>query len=176
MLLGCPTLAMQAVSTPLPSAATAVPAVFTLVSEVGEDDIDMLGHASNIAYLRWVQDVAVAHSAAVGLDMEGYSQLGAVFVVRRHEIDYLRPVVRGDKLELRTWIDSASAAKCKRATSIVRIETTEVIVAQAMTTWGFVELATGRPTRIPDSVRVAFSQPTMRELSALRNSEPPVSG
>jgi acyl-CoA thioester hydrolase len=151
------------------------PAVFAVPLEVGEDAIDMLGHASNIAYLQWVQDVAVAHSAAVGLDMEGYSQLGAVFVVRRHEIDYLRPVVRGELLELRTWIDSASAAKCKRATEIVRRGTPEVVVARAMTTWGFIELTTGRPTRIPDSVRIAFSQPTMRELSAARQSEPPVS-
>lgn len=155
-----------------PTAPTEAPALFTMALEVGDDAIDMLGHASNIAYLRWVQDVAVAHSAAVGLDMEGYSQLGAVFVVRRHEIDYLRPVVRGERLELRTWIDSAFAAKCKRATEILRIGTeseSRTFVARAMTTWGFVELATGRPTRIPDSVRVAFSQPTMRELSALRS-------
>ena len=160
---------------PAATSVTAASTVFMLAIEVGEDDIDMLGHASNIAYLRWVQDVAVAHSATVGLDMEGYSQLGAVFVVRRHEIDYLRPVVRGESLELRTWIDSASAAKCKRATDIVRVcASPEVVVARAMTTWGFVELTTGRPTRIPDSVRVAFSQPTMRELAALRReSEPP---
>ena len=165
---------MTAVATP---ATTPRPAVFTLAIEVGEDDIDMLGHASNIAYLRWVQDVAVAHSATVGLDMEGYSQLGAVFVVRRHEIDYLRPVVRGERLELRTWIDSAAAAKCKRATEIVRVGgeggAAETVVARAMTTWGFVELTTGRPTRIPDSVRVAFSQPTMRELSAARSDSTP---
>ena len=148
---------------------------FTLAVEVEDGHIDELGHASNIASVRWIQDVAVAHSATVGLDMEGYSQLGAVFVVRRHEIDYLRPVVRGDALELRTWIDSASAAKCQRATEIVRVGAGPLVVARAMTTWGFVELATGRPTRIPDSVRVAFSQPTMRELSALRNSDPPPS-
>ncbi len=163
---------MSAAVTPSSPPAAVAPAPFVLASEVGEADIDMLGHASNIAYLRWVQDVAVAHSAAVGLDMEGYSQLGAVFVVRRHEIDYLRPVVRGDLLELRTWIDSASAAKCKRATEIVRVGTPEIVVARAMTTWGYVELTSGRPTRIPDSVRVAFAQPTMRELSALRNLDP----
>ena len=152
---------------------------FTMPLSVGDDDIDMLGHASNIAYLRWVQDVAVAHSAAVGLDMEGNSQLGAVFVVRRHEIDYLRPVVRGDRLQLRTWIDSAFAAKCKRATEIVRVAegAPGVVVSRAMTTWGFVELASGRPTRIPDSVRIMFSQPTMRELAALRTeSASPISG
>ena len=173
---------MSAAVTPSSPPGATAPAPFVLAAEVGEADIDMLGHASNIAYLRWVQDAAVAHSAAVGLDMEGYSQLGAVFVVRRHEIDYLRPVVRGERLELRTWIDSASAAKCKRATEIVRLGAAELVVARAMTTWGFVELTSGRPTRIPDSVRVAFSQPTMRELSALRTLEaspsdppPPVS-
>jgi acyl-CoA thioesterase FadM len=50
------------------------------------------------------------------------------------------------------------------------MSTPELKVATAMTTWGFVELTTGRPTRIPDTVRVAFSQPTMRELSAARNA------
>ena len=121
---------------------------------VADSDIDELGHASNIAYVRWIQDVAVAHSAAVGLDFEAYRRLGAVFFVRRHEVDYLRPVLRGERLEVRTWIDSAMAAKCKRATEIINEAGT--VVARAMTTWGYVEMATGRPTRIPDVVRSAF--------------------
>jgi acyl-CoA thioester hydrolase len=149
-------------------------AVFTLVINVGDDDIDLLGHASNIAYLRWVQDVAVAHSVMVGFDIQSYSELGAVFVVRRHEIDYLRPVLRGERLELRTWIDSAAAAKCIRMTDIVRLADAtaakETVVARARTTWGFVELTTGRPTRIPDSVRVAFAQPTIGERAAERST------
>ncbi len=121
---------------------------------VADADIDELGHASNIAYVRWIQDVAVAHSTAVGLDFEAYRKLGGVFVVRRHEVDYLRPVLRGDRLQVRTWIDSAMAAKCKRATEIVNDAGT--VVARAMTTWGYVEMATGRPVRIPDVVRSAF--------------------
>ena len=121
---------------------------------VADADIDELGHASNIAYVRWIQDVAVAHSTAVGLDFEAYRKLGGVFVVRRHEVDYLRPVLRGDPLQVRTWIDSAMAAKCKRATEIVNEAGT--VVARAMTTWGYVEMATGRPVRIPDTVRNAF--------------------
>ena len=121
---------------------------------VGEQDIDELGHASNIAYVRWIQEVAIAHSAAVGLDFEAYRKLGGVFVVRRHEVDYLRPVLRGDLLEVRTWIDSAMAAKCKRATEIVNQSGT--VVARAVTTWGYVEIASGRPVRIPTAVREAF--------------------
>ena len=127
--------------------------MFTLEMDVPETDIDELGHASNIAYVRWIQEAALAHSTAVGLDFAAYHELGAVFVVRRHEVDYLRPVLRGEHLSLRTWIDSAFAAKCKRATEIKR---GDKVICESMTTWGFIEIATGRPTRIPASVRLAF--------------------
>lgn len=131
---------------------------FELAIEVREADIDELGHANNIVYVRWIQEIALEHSVAVGLGIEAYRAMGAVFVVRRHEVDYLRPVLRGDKLLLRTWIDTIAAAKCLRATEIVRVEAEggETLVARSMTTWGFVEMATGRPTRIDPKIREAF--------------------
>lgn len=131
-------------------------ASFEVVREVADEDIDVLGHMSNIATVRWVQDVAVAHSEAVGLDFAGYRALGAVFVVRRHEIDYLRSALRGEALLVRTWVASAEAAKCVRATEIRRGGPEGEAIVKAATTWGFVDVQKGRPTRIPDSVRVAF--------------------
>lgn len=133
---------------------------FELPMEVQDTDIDGLGHANNTVFVRWIQDVAVAHSVAVGLSLEAYRIHGAVFVVRRHEIDYLRPVLRGDNLLLRTWIDSFAAAKCLRGTEFVRREAdgTETIVARSMTTWGCIEIATGRPTRIPGPIREIFAE------------------
>ena len=71
---------------------------FHLDFTVADEDIDILGHASNIAFVRWIQDATLAHSAAVGLGLEAYQRLGGVFVVVRHEIDYLRPALRGDAL------------------------------------------------------------------------------
>ncbi len=124
---------------------------------VGGQDIDVLGHASNVAFVRWIQDVAMAHSAAVGLDLEAYRRHGAVFVVVRHEIDYIRPAMEGDVIEARTWLASVMAAKCLRATELVRNADGQVL-ARAMTTWGFVEMATGRPRRITEPVREAFAR------------------
>jgi acyl-CoA thioester hydrolase len=126
--------------------------------EVTGDDIDALGHASNIAFVRWIQDVAVAHSEAVGFHLGRYVDVGGVFVVRRHEVDYLRPALRGERLVVRTRIDSAQAAKCERATEIAREADGEVL-ARARTIWGYVEAKTGRPARIPNEVRVAFGFP-----------------
>jgi len=131
------------------------PGVFQLDLTVAEADIDMLDHASNIAFVRWIQDVALAHSAAVGLTFEAYQRLGAVFMVVRHEIDYLRPALRGDVLQARTWISSVRAASCERSTQLVRLSDGQLL-AKGLTTWGFIEMASGRPRRIPEDVRVAF--------------------
>jgi acyl-CoA thioester hydrolase len=130
------------------------PPSFRMTFEVTSDDIDPLGHVNNISYVRWIQDIAVAHSAGVGLDFAAYGRLGGIFVVRRHEIDYLRPVLRGDAVEARTWVGTVMAAKCIRHTEL----SVRGLVAKAETIWGFVDVTTGRPTRIPTEVKVAFGR------------------
>lgn len=142
---------------------TAEEPAFAIEVLVGENDIDMLGHANNVAYLRWVQDVAVAHSEAVGLDFARYRELGGVFVVRRHEIDYLRSALRGEKLAVRTWIPISMAAKVTRMTEIRRLS--GEVVVRATTVWGFIDGATMRPTRIPEEIRVAFGMPKRKPQS-----------
>ena len=51
---------------------------FRQTLQVSSDDIDQLGHFNNVSWLRWVQDMAVAHSDAVGWTLEAYHALGAV--------------------------------------------------------------------------------------------------
>jgi acyl-CoA thioester hydrolase len=133
------------------------PDTFCLDFVVGEGDIDMLGHASNIAFVRWIQDVALAHSSAVGLDISTYQRIGAVFVVVRHEIDYVRPAMLGDAVQARTWISDVMAAKCIRHTELARVRDAQVI-ARGVTTWGFVGFDTGRPRRITPDIRAAFQR------------------
>jgi acyl-CoA thioester hydrolase len=116
-------------------------------------DIDELGHVSNLVYLRWVLDVATAHSIARGWGHAEYRALGAVFMVRRHEIDYLAQVQVGEALIADTWVDSWAGASCVRRTEIRR---DRKIVAQAATTWVFISMSSGRPTRIPDHLRALF--------------------
>jgi acyl-CoA thioester hydrolase len=118
-----------------------------------EADIDELGHVSNLVYLRWVLDAAMAHSVARGWGHAEYRRYGAVFVVRRHELDYLSQVKANDLLVAETWVDSWRAVSCVRRTEITRDRT---IVAQAATTWAFISLTSGRPTRIPEDLRALF--------------------
>ena len=113
---------------------------------VGDDDCDMLGHVGNVTWLDWVIKAAGAHSRSIGLDFAYFERTGAVWVVRRHEIDYIREARSGDKLVTYTWVGGTKAATTLRQTIIKRGE--ETVVAAA-STWAFFDLKTRRPKRIP---------------------------
>ena len=121
-----------------------------------EHDTDALEHVNNVVYVRWVQDVALAHSASVGFDMAAYRSLGAAFVVRKHEIEFIRPTYAGEQIEVVTWIDRWRAASSVRKTRIVRVRDGAEL-ARASTLWAFTSLETGSPARIPTSLRTSAS-------------------
>ncbi|HEY5951920.1 MAG TPA: acyl-CoA thioesterase [Kofleriaceae bacterium] len=116
-------------------------------------DIDDLGHVSNLVYLRWVLEVATTHSAARGWNLDAYRRLGNVWVVRRHELDYLGQVTLGQSLVAETWVDSWKQASCIRKTELLR---EGQVVARCATTWAFMSLTSGRPQRIPEQLVAAF--------------------
>jgi acyl-CoA thioester hydrolase len=118
--------------------------------------IDMLGHANNTAYVRWMQDAAVRHSAHLGMPWESYVARGAAFVIRRQTIEYLLPLREGDEIEIATWVVSMSQSASVRKTEIKTLDGRSVLQAETM--WIFVSLVDGRPTRIPDDVRAAFER------------------
>jgi acyl-CoA thioester hydrolase len=127
---------------------------FTLPITVTTADIDELGHVSNLVYLRWVLDVALAHSASLGWDHAAYRAIGGIFIVRRHELDYLAQVKVGEAIVASTWVASWKQASCVRATEITR---GDQVVARGATTWAFMSLASGRLQRIPDELLAAFA-------------------
>lgn len=131
-----------------------MPTRFSIPITATAADIDELGHVSNLVYLRWVLDVAMAHSRSLGWDHPEYRALGAVFVVRRHEIDYVAQVTAGQTLIGETWIDDWRLASCIRKTELSR---DGKVVARAATTWALISFASGRPQRIPDELRTAFA-------------------
>jgi acyl-CoA thioester hydrolase len=126
---------------------------FTLPITVAAADIDELGHASNLSYVRWILDVARAHSYSFGWDAARYLAFGSVFIVRRHEVDYIAQVREHESLIAETWVDGWRLASCLRHTELRR---GEQVVARGATTWAFISVATGRPQRIPDELRALF--------------------
>jgi acyl-CoA thioester hydrolase len=120
---------------------------------VAPSDIDDLGHANNVVWVRWLNEAAVAHSDAVGFGPAGIRSLAVLWVVRRHDIEYLLPALVGEQLEAVTWAHSLSGATSLRKTLIRR---DGKVCARAETTWVLLDEASGKPRRIPAELLAAF--------------------
>ncbi|RZK20500.1 MAG: acyl-CoA thioesterase [Hymenobacter sp.] len=122
---------------------------FTYFFTVAESDIDQLGHANNVAYVRWVQDVAAAHWHH--LYPTGPKSPPQVWVVQEHQVRYLRSAYAGDELRTSTWVADVKGASSKRLTRIERVADGQLLCA-AETQWVLLDAGSGRPVRVPGEV------------------------
>jgi acyl-CoA thioester hydrolase len=126
--------------------------VFTHRIVAPADAIDELGHVNNAVWVRWIQEVALAHWYSVA---DPAHQDDYIWVVVRHEIDYLRPAFEGEVLIGRTWVgDAPKGARFDRHMEFVG-EDGKVRV-RATTIWAIIDKASGRPIRVPAEVVAPF--------------------
>jgi acyl-CoA thioester hydrolase len=130
-----------------------VESIFEIPIAVEPADIDGLGHVNNVVYVRWVQDVAVAHWRAVA---SAADQEKLLWIVVRHEIDYKQAAYLGDTILARTWIGVATRIKFERHTELLRAND-GVVLAKARTLWCPIDAVTGKLVSVGGEVRTRFS-------------------
>ena len=130
-----------------------VPRIFHTSLVVGPESIDAVGHVNNREYLRWMEEVAVEHSTAQGWPMERYYADRMAWVAATHFIEYLRPSLLDDPLDVYTWISRWRERDCLRRYAIVR---ERKLLARGETVWTFVDMETARARSIPPVVLEAF--------------------
>jgi len=129
--------------------------IYTQQITVEPDDIDMQHRVSNLRYVAWMQDVAVAHSAVCGWPMERYESIGQGWVVRQHTITYKRPAFLGDMITAATWIASYASRRSLRR-YVFWNATAKTLLAEAETQWVFIDMTNGKPVSVPDELQAAF--------------------
>ncbi len=128
---------------------------FTTRLRVRHYEMDSLGHVNNAVYLHYLEQVAFEHSEALGFDLPRYAEIGGVFVLRKLAVEYLRPSVAGDTLELTTWIQEMRGPRAVRRYEVRKLDGPElVITAEAL--WIWVDAATMRPRVMPQVLVDAF--------------------
>jgi acyl-CoA thioester hydrolase len=117
-----------------------------------DEDIDELGHVNNAAWVRWIQDVATEHWYAIAPPEHRDSY---IWVVTRHEIDYLRSVGPGETVTARTWVpEPPRGARFDRHMEFTGADGKPRV--RAKTTWAILDRASGRPLRVPAEVAAPF--------------------
>ena len=126
---------------------------FEMAIAVEPADIDVLGHVNNVVYVRWVQDIAIAHWRAVA---SAADQEKLRWIVVRHEIDYKQAARLGDAILARTWVGAATRIKFERHTELRRASD-GCLLAKARTVWCPIDAVTGKLASVSAEVRAAFS-------------------
>lgn len=120
---------------------------------VASADIDEFGHANNVVWVRWVNEAALAHSCAVGLDPQVLLNMRAMWIIRKHAIEYLAPAFAGERLECLTWPAAVRGATSLRRNLFIREGR---MLCRAETTWALLHSETGRPRRVPVEMMQAY--------------------
>lgn len=133
---------------PFPKAPAPPPGVFKLRRCVEWRDIDGAQHVNNANYLAYLEECGVQVARAYGWPMARMMEAGFGIVARRYRIEYRQPAVPDDELELSTWVSDVKRATAVRHYTVRRADDGELL-ARAHVLWVWVDLATGRPIRIP---------------------------
>lgn len=128
---------------------------FTTKLRVRYHEMDALGHVNNAVYQHYLEQAAIEHSEYLGLNYQKYQELGGVFVMRRVEIDYLRPAIAGDTLEVTTWLQQMRGPRAIRRYEI-RKQGEEQLLVTAEVLWVWVDTQAMRPRAIPRQLLEAF--------------------
>jgi acyl-CoA thioester hydrolase len=126
-----------------------LPSPHAISITVSAAEIDAYDHVNNSVYMTWFDRAAWDHSAAVGLPVAQCLDLDRGMVVLRSVIAYVRPAVRGDAVQVATWIlPNERKVRVSRRFQVLR-EPDGVTLARAEIEYACVELSTGRPSRWP---------------------------
>jgi acyl-CoA thioester hydrolase len=125
---------------------------FSMSITAGPEDIDILGHVNNAVWVKWIQDIAVAHWESIA---PREVQDACFFVVTRHEIDYRGNVSEGETVTAETWVDEPPrGARFNRNVRFLGAD--GKVRVEAKTTWAMIERASGRIGRVPAELAALF--------------------
>jgi acyl-CoA thioester hydrolase len=125
------------------------PQPFLRRTVVAQDDIDELDHTNNTVYVRWCEEAAWEHSAALGLDIDKYRQLDRAMAVIEGRYRYLRASYLGEEIDTATWIlNWDQRLTMSRHFQIRRVKDGATLL-RASVRFACIEISSGRPRRLP---------------------------
>ena len=135
--------------TDAPALSWDLPGPFTLEISVQAEDTDRLGHANNVVYIRWLEEVSWAHIESLGMTWALHEETGKAMAITRTELDYLASANAGDELVLGTWLtDWDGRFRSARQFQLIRPADGKTLL-RALSTHACVDMKSQRPARAP---------------------------
>jgi len=129
--------------------------IYTYQFTIPPETQDENGHVNNVHFVQWMQDAAIRHYEHMG-GRQPTQAIGATWIVRSHQVEYLVPAFAGDRIEARTWVATLRRVRSLRRYEFVRVRDGKLLV-RGQTDWVFVNAETGQLMTVPDHITALFS-------------------
>ena len=123
---------------------------------VADAELDAYQHVNNAVYLTWLDHTAWEHAGVLGAPLSRCLALDRGMAVLRTVLSYQRPALRGDAVEIGTWIVATDARLRVTRRFQVRRAGDGTTLLRAEIGYVCIQLSTGRPQRMPEEFRSAF--------------------
>lgn len=132
------------------------PDPFVLAVTAGAEDVDSYGHVNNVVYIRWLEQCAWAHSAAVGLPESRCLEMQRGMAVRSLRVDYLAACYAGEEILVGNWIcRSDGRLRVSRRYQLINLDRDSVVM-RGEVDFVCLNLSNGRPVRLPPAFADAY--------------------
>ena len=89
--------------------------MFTHTLTVRFRDLDAMDHVNNATYLTYLEEARLGFSSDMGINWARFREEG--FVIARCEIDYRRPALLGDTLNIELWVSEIGRTRSSSGTA-----------------------------------------------------------
>jgi YbgC/YbaW family acyl-CoA thioester hydrolase len=124
---------------------------------VRPDDIDLYQHVHSTRYLDYVLAARFDQmERCYGMAMQAFAERGLGWFMAAATIQFRRPLGLGDRMTVRTWVESIGDTGCRVAFEIDR-KPNGKRVCDGHCDYTLVTLANGRATSLPADVKATYS-------------------
>ena len=139
-----------------PAAPPPPPGTFKIHRQVAWRDLDALQHVNNAVYLEYIEECGLQVIAAHEWPWTRMAAEGFAIILRKNQIQYLQPARIDDELEIATWASGIKRSTATRHYTIQRVSD-QALLAQVHSLGVWIDLASGRPIRIPSRFIADFA-------------------
>ncbi len=130
-------------------------AIYTEKLQVRSYELRQDGAVRHSVFLQWFQEAAFDASTARGYGMKEYDAMGAAWLMRGVDIEFLQAAHYPDKIELKTWVSDFHRVRSHREYEARRVSD-GALLARARADWVFLDSKTFALRRIPAETAALF--------------------
>lgn len=114
------------------------------------------GQISHTVFVQWFEEAAIQASAAAGYGLAEYDALGAVWIMRDIDAEFVGSVRYGEPVAVTTWVSDFKRVQSHREYE-ARHAATGALLARARTYWVFWDVNRMMPRRLEPDMLTRFT-------------------